>query len=179
MVSTVAIPRNRRRAFARLVAAFAILLSGVLVSPLGAHTEVFERAPIAGVPVGGVVDQVNISFWSNVLTSNITVTGPDGQAIDVATTQLVSENRIATTTFPELTEPGRYVVNHTELSPDGDIQSAEFFFVFDPTSDNRLIPVAPAVIGDSGPNWVLIVGAAGVILILAGVLWPKKTSVAV
>lgn len=169
---------STRTTFARIIAVLAIMVSGVFVSPLGAHTEVFETAPVSGLPVGGVVDQVNISFWGEVLTSNISLVGPDGQAVDVANTRLTSQNRIASTTFPELTEPGRYVVTHTELSTDGDIQTAEWFFVLDPTSENRILPVVAGNPGGGGPNWILLLGATGAILIAAGVLWPKKSSVA-
>ena len=179
MASPSSMTENARTNFARVLVVMAILLGGVFVSPLGAHTEVFERAPVAGQPIGGVVDQVNISFWAEVLTSRITLTGPDGEAIEVTNTELTSENRIASTSFPELTEPGRYVVTHTELSTDGDIQTAEFFFVLDPTSENRLLELVPGAPPGDGPNWILLLGASGLILIAAGVLWPKKSPVAV
>ena len=78
-----------------------------------------------------------------------------------------------------MTEPGRYVVTHTELSTDGDIQTEEWFFVLDPTSENRIVPIGTATLGDGGPNWILLLGGAGVVMILAGLLWPKKSSTSV
>ena len=96
-------------------------------------------------------------------------------SLETDITRLVSDGRIATTTFSELTEPGRYTVTHTELSPDGDIQTAEWFFVFDPESDNRAFPLSAATAPGGGPNWVLLSGVTGVILILAGILWPKRS----
>ena len=141
--------------------------------PLGAHTEVFERAPLAGQPVGGTIDRVDISYWSSVLSSNIELAGPDGAAIEVSTTQLVTGDRIATASFPELTEEGRYTVTHTELSSDGDIQTSEWFFFFDQSADARFVALADT---GGGANWIVLLGASGVVLILAGVLWPKKRS---
>ena len=108
MASPSPAPAIARTSFARVLVVMAILLGGVFVSPLGAHTEVFERAPVAGQPVGGVVDQINISFWSQVLTSNITVTGPDGAAIDVATTELTgppTSGAVVTITLPLSPDP--------------------------------------------------------------------------
>ncbi len=154
----------------------AIVVSVVFISPLGAHTEVFERAPIAGQPVGGSVDQIDISFWAPVLSSNITLEDPNGDAVAVDITRLTTDDRIATTTFPELTEEGRYVVTHTELAPDGDLQTAEWFFIFDAASDNRLIPLSFA--GGGGPNWIVLIAVSGIVLILAGLLWPKRAKTA-
>lgn len=162
----------RRSGLRRVLVVLVVMLSVVLASPLGAHTEVFERAPIAGQAVGGTVDQVDISFWGPVLSSNITLVGPSGDELATDITRLTSDDRIATTTFPELTEEGRYVVTHTELSVDGDLQTAEWFFVLDAESDNRVIPLTSG--GGGGPNWVLLVAVSGVVLILAGLLWPKR-----
>ncbi len=177
---------RRRRRFDRAVdVLFAILsivilsivaFSAVLVTPLAAHTEVFERSPVAGEAVGGTVDQIDISFWAQVLSSNITVVDPNGADMETDITRLVSDGRIATTSFDELTIPGRYTVTHTELSPDGDIQSAEFFFVFDPESDSRALPLSAATSDGGGPNWVLLAAVSGVILILAGLMWPKRSN---
>lgn len=162
----------------RRVLSVCVLFFGFLaisaISPLGAHTEVFERAPIAGQPVGGSVSQVDISFWAPVLSSNITLVGPDGAEIAVDTTQLTADDRIATTTFPELTEEGRYTVTHAELASDGELQSAEWFFIFDAESENQIIPLSSIGAG-GGPNWILLTAVTGVILILAGLLWPKRT----
>ncbi len=148
----------------------------ILAAPVGAHSEVFERAPLAGQPVGGTVDQVDISFWTPIISSNIQITDPAGNAVEVATTSLTDE-RLASTTFPALTEPGRYIVSHGELSVDGDLQQDEWFFVFDPTSEVAFQPLAPASGG--GTNWFVIAAASGVILIAAGLLWPKKSSATV
>lgn len=162
---------HRRRGFGRVALVLAIVFSAVLVSPLGAHTEVFERAPVGGQAVGGTVDQIDISFWAPVLSSNITVVDPSGNEVVTDITRLTTNDRIATTTFPELTEEGRYVVTHSELAPDGDLQTAEWFFVFDSTSENRLVPLSGA---GGGPNWILLTAVSGVVLILAGLLWPKR-----
>lgn len=144
----------------------------VFVGSLGAHSEVFERAPAAGLPIGGTVDRVDISFWTPILSSKIEITGPDGNPVAVGVTELSSEDRIATTTFPALTEPGRYVVGHGELSYDGDLQEAEWFFIFDPASDVAFQPLAG---GAGGTNWLVIASVSGVLLIAAAVLWPKKS----
>lgn len=154
--------------------AFAFIFGALSLSPLGAHTEVFERAPVAGLPVGGSISQVDISFWAPVLSSNITITDPSGQEVPVDITRLTADDRIASTTFPELTEEGRYVVTHAELAVDGDLQSAEWFFDFDSTSQNQLLPLSS--LGGGGPNWILLTAVTGVILILAGILWPKRTA---
>lgn len=172
-IRPMARPPLRRTMIARFIAVFALVFAAVLVSPLGAHTEVFERAPIAGQDVGGSVDQVDISFWAPVLSSEITLVGPSGNDLPVTSTELSAENRIATTTFPELTEEGRYVVTHSELSADGDLQTEEWFFVFDSSSENRVVALSS---GGGGPNWILLVAVSGVILILAGLLWPKRTA---
>lgn len=170
---------SHRRSLWRVLLVLAIAFSAALVSPLGAHTEVFERAPIGGQAIGGTVDRIDISFWAPVLSSNITLVDPSGNEVETDITRLTTDDRIATTTFPALTEEGRYVVTHAELAVDGDLQSAEWFFVLDSTSEDRLIPLSGT--GGGGPNWILLVAVSGIVLILAGLLWPKgaRTAAAV
>lgn len=144
----------------------------LLVGTASAHSEVFERAPAAGQVVGGTVDRVDISFWSPIESGVISLTGPDG-VIDVEDAVLASSGRVLTADFEALTSAGPYVVTHSELSSDGDSQTAQFAFIFDPTSDERVVPL---LAGGTGPNWVLLGGIGGVILVLAGVFWPGRSS---
>lgn len=137
-----------------------------------AHSEVFERAPTSGQVLGGTVDHVDISFWTPVSSAEILLTGPDDLPIPVGETMLLSEGRVITADFEPLVEPGGYVVTHSELSDDGDVQTAQFAFTFDPDSDVRITPL---VVRDDGPNWVVLGGLAGVILILAGFFWPGRS----
>ncbi len=156
-----------------LVAVFiAMVLLGFGIAPLGAHTDVWQRSPEAGLAYGGTIDEVQISFIAAVSSSEITLLGPDDEPIELSATRLESADRIAVAEFPELTEPGRYVVTHTELATDGDTQTAAFQFFLDPASENRAAPL----LGEDGPNWPLLGIVAGAVLVLAGLFWPGRTA---
>lgn len=155
-----------------LFACLVVAVVGLSISPLMAHSEVFERAPASGQVLGGTVDHIDISFWAPVASGEILLAGPDDRPISVGETTLLSNGRVVTTDFEALVEPGRYVVTHTELADDGDIQTASFAFTFDPESDARLTSL---VARDDGPNWVLLGGVTGVILLLAGFFWPGRS----
>lgn len=156
-----------RRIFFSL--AFCCWFLALFAAPAGAHTEVWQRSPDAGIAYGGTIDRVQISFFATVSSSEITVEGPDGAAVAVGETKLEVGDRIAVVEFPPIETPGTYLVTHTELAADGDTQTAQYQFFYDPTSENE----APSLIlGDDGPNWVLLGIIAGVILILAGLFWP-------
>lgn len=160
----------RRRLFFTIVV---VALGLGLAEQVAAHSEVFERAPESGQVVGGTVDHIDISFWVPVESGEITLTDPNGEPVDVGATELTANGRITTVDFSALTEQGSYVVTHTELSEDGDTQTAQFAFIYDPSSDARVVPLLER---DTGPNWVLLGGLGGVILILAGLFWPGRSS---
>lgn len=148
-----------------------IAVGGLMVAPLQAHSEVFERAPAAGQVVGGTVDRIDISFWAPIAAGEIQVNGPDDQPIAVGDTVLAENLRIITADIPQLDVAGTYVVTHTELADDGDEQTARFAFTYDPTSSER---VTPLIARDTGPNWVLLGAVGGAILLLAGLFWPGR-----
>ncbi len=150
-----------------------VALGFVLADQVAAHSEVFERAPASGQVVGGAVDHIDISFWVPVASGEITLTDSSGEPVEVGATELSANGRVLSVGFSALTEQGGYVVTHTELSEDGDSQTAQFAFVYDPSSDARVVPLLER---DTGPNWVLLGGLAGVILILAGLFWPGRSS---
>lgn len=146
---------------------------GAAIGPLAAHSEVFERAPESGQVVGGVVDHIDISFWVPVSSGNIGLLGPDEAPIEVGPTSLSANGRIVSVEFEPLEQAGNYIVTHTELSEDGDTQTDAFAFVFDPESDREL---ASLISRDSGPNWLLLGGVGGLILVLAGLFWPGRSA---
>ena len=148
-------------------------LCSFLAGPLGAHSEVFERAPASGQAVGGTVDHVDISFWVPVATADIKLQGPDGEAIAVGPSTLSANKRIASVEFSPLTEAGNYIVTHTELSDDEDTQTAQYGFTYDPDGGEELQSL---ITRENGPNWVLLGGVSGVILLLAGLFWPGRSS---
>jgi len=150
-----------------------VVLSWTFADQVAAHTEVFERSPASGRVVGGTIDHIDISFWAAVSASEIRLTDPLGEPVDVEATELLANGRIATTNFAPLTEPGEYVVIHSELASDADSQTARFSFTYDPSSDARAVALFER---DTGPNWVLLGGLGGVILILAGLFWPGRSS---
>lgn len=150
-----------------------VSIGSLLVGTASAHSEVFERAPATGQVVGGTVDRVDISFWTPIESGVISLSGPNGEAIDVNDAVLATNGRVLSTEFAPLSEPGPYVVTHSERSVDGDTQTAQFAFIFDPTSEERVVPL---VTGDDGPNWVLLGGISGVLLIFAGLFWPGRSS---
>lgn len=158
----------------RLVALVAIVFAiGALgVSSVAAHTEVWQRSPEQGQAYGGTIDELQISFFATVTTSEITIDDPNGDPVAVGPTTLARGDRIAVVEFPALAVPGPYVVTHTELAEDGDIQTASFQFFYDPASENE---VASLIIGDDGPNWPLLGIIAGVVMILAGLFWPGRS----
>lgn len=149
-----------------------VALGLTAVDQVAAHSEVFERAPASGQVVGGTVDHVDISFWVPVTSGEILLTDPSGEPVSVGPTELAANGRIVSTEFAPLTEPGAYVVTHTELAEDGDSQTAQFAFTFDPSSDGRIVALLER---QTGPNWLLLGGLAGVILILAGLFWPGRS----
>jgi len=150
-----------------------VSIGGIFVSALNAHSEVWERAPSAGQAVGGTVDRVDISFITPIESGVILLAGPDGEPLAVSDTVLAENKRIITVEFDALVEPGAYVVTHTELSNDGDVQTDRFQFIYDPENDGRFSPLIDT---DAGPNWILLAGMGGVILILAGIFWPGRSA---
>ena len=159
----------------RLRLSFFLLLvatSAAFIAPLGAHTEVWQRSPDMGLEYGGTVDRVQISFFATVESSKITLADADGTPIEVGPTTLERGDRVAVAEFAALTEAGAYIVTHTELASDGDIQTDAYQFFFNPESDNEVISLVDT---DEGPNWVLLGVISGVVLILAGMFWPGRT----
>ncbi|MFT7476245.1 MAG: methionine-rich copper-binding protein CopC [Verrucomicrobiales bacterium] len=149
-------------------------LGAVFVGPLGAHTEVFERAPEMGQVVGGTVDHVDISFWTAVGRPQMAIVDPDGRAVAIGPVTLEPGGRIVSVEFPPLTVEGQYVVTHSESDPvDGDLQTTEFSFTFDADSNNE---VGSLIVRNDGPNWVLLGIIVGVVLILVGFFWPGRSS---
>lgn len=145
----------------------------VAVGPAAAHSEVFERAPASGQVVGGVVDHIDISFWVPVASGDIGLLDPDGVPVDVGATTLSASGRIASVEFVPLEMQGTYVVTHTELSEDGDTQTDAFAFTYDPESAEEL---GSLISRDTGPNWLVLGGIAGLILVLAGIFWPGRSA---
>jgi len=161
----------------KATAAFALVLAiaaatGAVVSPLAAHTEVWQRSPEMGLAYGGQIDELQISFFAAVDSGEITIVDPTGAPVAVGPTSLAQGNRITLVEFPELTEPGAYVVTHTELAADGDTQTASYQFFFDPGSTNE---VESLIVGDDGPNWPLLGIIAAAVLLLAGLFWPGRS----
>ncbi len=140
---------------------------------LGAHSEVFERAPEMGQVVTGTVDHVDISFWAVIESGEITLVDPNGDAVDVGETALAPNGRISSVDFEPLTVEGRYTVTHSELSFDGDFQEASYSFVYNASEGDQ---VATLIARDTGPNWVLLGVIGGVILVLAGIFWPGRSA---
>lgn len=138
-----------------------------------AHSEVFERAPALGQVVTGDVDHVDISFWLPVTESSIALIGPDGNEVSVSTPQLAPNGQITSVEFEPLTVEGRYTVNHVETSIDGDVQEGTFSFVFNATEGEE---IASLIARNTGPNWVLLAFITGVVMFLAGIFWPGRTS---
>ena len=141
-------------------------------APALAHSELRERAPSADSVVGGDVAHIDLLFWTPINGAEIQLFGPDQKPIDVGTTSVSATGLISSVEFPALTEPGRYAVTHTETSVDLDVQTAAFTFTFDPDADDR---VASLLERSAGPNWVLLAVIAGVVLVLAGLLAPRRT----
>ncbi len=145
----------------------------VAAAPIvGAHSEVFERAPETGQVVTGTVDHVDISFWAVIESGEISLVDPNGDAVPVGETVLAPNGRISSVDFEPLTVEGRYTVTHSELSFDGDFQEATFAFIYNASAGDQ---VATLIARDTGPNWVLLGVIGGVILVLAGIFWPGRS----
>lgn len=157
-----------RRAFLFI----AVVLATVSVAiPLSAHSEVRLRAPDARQTVGGEVDHIDILYWTPIRTASISLVGPIG-AVDVGETTVSDTNLVASVEFDPLTEPGDYVVQHTELSADGDTTDALYAFSYDPESATVLESLVDREGG--GPNWLILGGALGIVLVAVGVFWPGR-----
>ena len=126
-----------------------------------------------GVAYGGTVDRVQISFIANVVSSKIDLTDPSGNPVSVGETELTSADRIAITEFDALSQAGAYVVRHTEIAGDGDVQTDTYQFFYDPDSSNTVDSLVP---GGDGPNWLLLSVIAGVVLVLGGFFWPGRSA---
>lgn len=150
-----------------------VAASLALVSPAQAHSEVFERAPALGQVVTGTVDHVDISFWNLVTEGQISVIDPNGDEIAVTATDLATNQRITSVGFEPLTVEGRYTVNHVETAIDGDVQEGTFAFIYNASEGAE---VATLFGRDTGPNWPLLGLIFGLVLIVAGFLWPSRTS---
>lgn len=143
-----------------------------LAVPLGAHAEIRSSAPEARQVVGGEVDHVDILYWvPGVRSAAIEVISPSGP-IEVGETTISVSNTVASVEFAPLTEPGDYLVRHKELSVDGDETEGLFAFSFDPESSNVVGSLAER--GGDGPNWLILGGALGLILVAVGVFWPGR-----
>ena len=145
----------------------------VLSGTASGHSEVFERAPAIGQVVTGDVDHVDISFWLPVTETAISLIGPDGNEIAVGEPELAPNSQITSVDFEPLTVEGRYTVNHVETSVDGDVQEGTFSFIFNATEGEEIVSL---VARNTGPNWVLLVFITGVVMFLAGIFWPGRTS---
>jgi len=139
--------------------------------PLSAHSEVRLRAPDARQTVGGEVDHIDILYWTPIRSASIDLIGPNG-AVDVGETAVSDTNLVASVEFDPLTEPGDYVVQHTELSADGDTTDALYAFSYDPQSATVLASLVDREGG--GPNWLILGGALGIALVAVGVFWPGR-----
>ena len=152
------------------------MIGAVLLFSTGsaqAHSEVFERAPAIGQVVTGDVDHVDISFFLPVTESTISLVDPDGNEISVSEAEVATSGQITSVEFEPLTVEGRYTVNHVETSIDGDVQEGTFSFIFNATEGEE---IASLIARNTGPNWVLLVFITGVIMFLAGIFWPGRTS---
>jgi len=162
---------GRRLRLGLLILVVSLVASLGLSSTAGAHSEVFERAPALGQVVTGEVDHVDISFFAEVQSGSIALLGPSGELVEVGETVVAPSQRITSVDFAPLVEEGRYTVVHEELSIDGDTQESAFSFVYNATDGDQ---VATLFARDTGPNWPLIGVIAAVILVLAGIFWPKS-----
>lgn len=142
------------------------------LSPLAAHTEVWQRSPEQGQAYGGTIDELQISFFATIESGDITILDPNDEPVAVGPTTLAQGDRIAVVEFPALEIPGRYLVTHTELAADGDIQTATYQFFYEPGNENE---AQSLIIGDDGPNWALLGIIAGVVMILGGLFWPGRS----
>lgn len=152
---------------------FLLLLFAVFAaSPAQAHSELRERAPAADSVVGEVT-HIDLLFWTPIAGAEIQLFGPDQAEINVGETSVSDTGLISTVEFPALTEPGVYAVTHTETSVDSDVQTAAFTFTLDPDSE---VAVASLLERPTGPNWVILAAIAGVVLVLAGLFAPRRSS---
>jgi methionine-rich copper-binding protein CopC len=157
-----------------LLAGLGLLIVAMMwASPLAAHSELRERAPAADSTVGGEVTHVDLLFWTPIDGAEIQLFGPNQDVIEVSETSVSDSRIISSVEFPALTVAGRYAVTHTETSTDGDIQTAAFAFTFDPDSE---VLVPSLLERSSGPNWVILAAIAGVVLVAAGLLAPRRSA---
>jgi len=140
----------RARRTPLLVAALVAGLLAVVVPVASGHTQVRDASPGPGERVTGTVDRVVIEFLDPVLSTQIEVTGPDGEPVPGLgeTTELTAEDT-AEVTFDPLFELGRYRVSYDYASLDGFPQEGAHEFSFD----------------EGGPG-----GTTGVRLAIAGVV---------
>ena len=136
-----------------------------------AHSEVRARAPEIDQIVGGVVDHVDIAFWTPIERSTILLLDSDGAQVETGVTTRNAAATVSSIEFDPLETPGTYTVVHSEISADGDEQSATYAFTYDPEAGGR---VESLIDRDSGPNWVLLGVIAAVALALVVVLIPRR-----
>ncbi|MGK2930265.1 MAG: copper resistance CopC family protein [Acidimicrobiales bacterium] len=119
----------------RIVATVVVILGGVLVgpaasSPAGAHTEVLRASPSPGEEVAGSVGVVEFTFLDPVQPEvTIAISGGLGEPVaGLGPVEVSDDGRIATVSFPELTDSGEYVVEYRFTADDGDTQRETYRF---------------------------------------------------
>lgn len=119
----------------RVVATVIVIVAGVLVGPAasvpaGAHTEVLRASPSPGEEAAGSVSDVELTFLDPVQPEvTIAIAGGLGEPVPgLGVVEVSDDGRVATVSFPELTDIGEYVVEYRFTAADGDTQRETYRF---------------------------------------------------
>jgi methionine-rich copper-binding protein CopC len=146
------------------------LVLGAFAAPVAAHSEVEGFSPAPGQDVGGVVDRVEIRFFTPVTDAVVLVEAPDGATI-TGTTELV-DDFLVRFEMAALDQPGEHIVTWRAQSVDGDGQEAAYAFTFDPDAPplddggagapGRLtVGIAVGIVGVGGAGFLALMRRTG------------------
>lgn len=152
----------------RRLVAIATALVVALASAAAAHTSLVAASPEPETLVGGTIDRIDLEFGGNVTEPGIVIRLPDGERVSGEVDQIFT-NRASLDLATPLTTPGRYWVNYTIISADGDRVDNGYGFNFDPAAP---APV-PLVTPSAGPSQLLLVtiGVAVGFAFVGGFTW--------
>lgn len=159
-------------------------VTGLWMSPVGAHTALIEASPAPDATIGGTIDFIDLAFTDPVSNALVTVSYNEESLAGVTT---VTDGEIIRFELDSALElPGRYQVSFEMISFDADNTTSTFFFTFAAdapqpariglTDSGGANDGASLTDGESGSDDRILIGATVLVLtsvvgLLAVLVW--------